>query len=221
MKDFNILIVEDDISSAKNLKKILVQQGAKVKLNHTGEHVLEQLTDVHLILLDIMLPYDDGLSIADYIHQHIDTPIIFLSARNDMDSKITGLRAGDDYITKPFHPTELISRINNILDRFYDKTPTTLFNLTIDPYKFEVFDQEDNEIPFTKIEKRLFFYLFSNIGTTLTKEQILQYVWPDGDIYDNSLNVYIKKIRQKTNDHDNTIISTIHGIGYRMNAHEK
>ncbi|WP_166626218.1 response regulator transcription factor [Jeotgalicoccus sp. S0W5] len=221
MKDFNILIVEDDISSAENLKKILVKQGARVSLNHTGEHVLEQLTDVHLILLDIMLPYDDGLSIADYIHQHVDIPIIFLTARNDMDSKITGLRAGDDYITKPFHPTELISRINNILGRFYDKTQTTLFNLTIDPYKFEVFDKEDNEIQFTKIEKRLFFYLFSNIGSTLTKEQILQYVWPDGDTYDNSLNVYIKKIRQKINDHDNMIISTIHGIGYRMNAHEK
>jgi DNA-binding response OmpR family regulator len=221
MKSFNILIVEDDISSAENLKKILVQQGANVKLNHTGENVLEQLTDVHLILLDIMLPYDDGLSIADYINQHVDTPIIFLTARNDMDSKITGLRSGDDYVTKPFHPAELISRIENILGRFYHKSKTKLFHLSIDNYKFEVLDQEEKEIPFTKIEKRLFFYLFTNLGTTLTKNQLLEYVWPEGDAYDNSLNVYIKKIREKINDKDNSIISTIHGIGYRMNQHEK
>jgi len=221
MKNYNILIVEDDISSAKNLSKILEAEGANVYLNHTGENVLEDLANIHIILLDIMLPFDDGLSISEYINQHVDIPIIFLTARNDIDSKIVGLRSGDDYVTKPFHPLELISRIENIAERFYKKEPVTLFGLTVSPEHFEIYDSNLNLITLTRTENRLFFYLFANINKTLTKSQILEYVWPDGDAFDNTLNVYIKKIRYKIGDENNKIITTIHGIGYRMNYHEK
>ena len=88
-------------------------------LDRTGDSVFNVLNDVHIIIMDIMLPNNDGLSITDEIRSISTIPIIYLSARVDIDSKVKGLNNGDDYLTKPFNPRELISRINNLLTIHY------------------------------------------------------------------------------------------------------
>lgn len=220
MNGYNILIVEDEVSVSKGLKKVLEDEGANVSVNETGEGVVEQLADVHLILMDIMLPFDDGLSISKEILRRVDIPIIFLTAMNDIDSKLDGLKSGEDYITKPFHPLELISRLNNVISRHYGNEISRVDHLSIDEKNFTVFNKEMREISFTRTERKIFFYLYKNINMTLSKDQIIEYTWPDGDIFDNIVSVYIKKIRQKINDAHGELIKTIHGIGYRMEFHE-
>lgn len=220
MNGYNILIVEDEVSVSKGLKKVLEDEGANVSVNETGEGVVEQLADVHLILMDIMLPFDDGLSLSKEILRRVDIPIIFLTAMNDIDSKLDGLKSGEDYITKPFHPLELISRLNNVISRHYGNEINRVDHLSIDEKNFTVFNEEMREISFTRTERKIFFYLYKNINMTLSKDQIIEYTWPDGDIFDNIVSVYIKKIRQKINDAHGELIKTIHGIGYRMEFHE-
>ena len=221
MKGYNILIVEDDRSISRNLKQILEDNGANVTLNETGQNVFEQVADNHLILMDIMLPVDDGLSISLDIKKRTNIPMIFLTARSDIDSKLKGLKSGEDYITKPFHPLELISRVDNLLGQYYSGQYVKLAHLLVDEKKAIVLDAQRNEILFTKTEQKLFFYLFKNINITLTKEKMMEHIWPDGETFDNILSVYIKKIRNKIADADGEIVRTMHGIGYRMINHDK
>ncbi|MCJ1655400.1 response regulator transcription factor [Staphylococcus sp. NRL 16/872] len=217
MKGYHILIVEDDDTIAKNLQLIFKQNGANVTVDKKGEHVFEVLNNIHLIVMDIMLPTTDGLSITDEIRQFSDVPIIYLSARVDIDSKIAGLGNGDDYLTKPFDPRELISRINNLLEKHYPNNETKLHNYLINIKSKEISDSNGNKLPLTKTETRLFFYLFENINFILTKQQLLNFVWPIESASENTLNAYIKKLRTKLED-DGTIIETIYGIGYRLNG---
>lgn len=222
MEGYNILIVEDDSIIASSIKRLLKSKGAKVYVNATGENVNEQLEDIHLILMDIMLPFDNGIELTKLIRKSDNNiPIIFLSARNDIESKLDGLRNGEDYLTKPFHPLELIARIENILNASYSKTMDYFYDFQIDIISKMVFDDQDNEVELSKTERNLFFYLYQNKNIILEKEKIIDYVWPEGDTYENSLNVYIKKLRDKLNDHDGKIIHTIYGIGYRLNGNEK
>lgn len=118
MKDYHILIVEDDKIISKNLKSIFEKNRARVSIDSTGNEIENYINKVHLIVMDIMLPHNDGLSLTDIIRQYTDIPIIYLTARSDIDSKIRGLGNGDDYLTKPFDPRELISRINNLLNQY-------------------------------------------------------------------------------------------------------
>ncbi|WP_414054600.1 response regulator transcription factor [Macrococcus equi] len=220
MKGFNILIVEDDSFIAKSLKKLFESKGANVRINATGENVIEQLDDIHLILMDVMLPYNDGISITKAIRLQFDTPIIFLSARNDIESKLNGLNNGEDYLTKPFHPLELIARVEKILSNLYDEQFKIINGFQVDVINKLLKDSDGKEVKLSKTERKLFFYLFNNINIILNKDQIINHVWPNGDTYENSLNVYIKKLRKKLND-DGTMINTIYGIGYRLNKNEK
>lgn len=216
MEGYKILIVEDDESILNSLKVMLEDLGAVITVNKTGENVIEQAPNQHMILMDIMLPFNDGFSITHDIKNKIDLPIIFLTARNDIDSKVKGLTSGEDYITKPFHPLELISRINNLLERHYGRTSVKIGHLLVDEKHSKVFKNDGPEIDFTYTEQAMFFYLFKNMNITLTKNQIIEYVWPDGDVFDNILSVYIKKIRNKIDDKNGEIIKTMHGLGYRM-----
>ncbi|RIN92057.1 DNA-binding response regulator, partial [Mammaliicoccus sciuri] len=109
MNGYHILVVEDDKIISKNLKLLFEQNNAKVTVDSTGNEVLNCLNKIHLIVMDIMLPQNDGLSLTDIIRERTDIPIIYLSARSDIDSKMKGLNNGDDYLTKPFDPRELMS----------------------------------------------------------------------------------------------------------------
>ncbi|MCE5058502.1 response regulator transcription factor [Mammaliicoccus sciuri] len=217
MNGYHILVVEDDKIISKNLKLLFEQNNAKVTVDSTGNEVLNCLNKIHLIVMDIMLPQNDGLSLTDIIRERTDIPIIYLSARSDIDSKMKGLNNGDDYLTKPFDPRELMSRINNLLKNYYGDKKMMIHDLEID-LKARTVMKDNNYINFTQTESNIFFYLVSNIDLNLTKEQIMNYVWQDGNAYENTLNVYIKKIRSKINDSQSEIIETIYGIGYRLNS---
>ncbi|MCJ0952496.1 response regulator transcription factor [Mammaliicoccus sciuri] len=217
MNGYHILVVEDDKIISKNLKLLFEQNNAKVTVDSTGNEVLNCLNKIHLIVMDIMLPQNDGLSLTDIIRERTDIPIIYLSARSDIDSKMKGLNNGDDYLTKPFDPRELMSRINNLLKNYYGDKKMMIHDLEID-LKDRTVMKDNDYINFTQTESIIFFYLVSNINLNLTKEQIMNYVWQDGNAYENTLNVYIKKIRSKINDSQSEIIETIYGIGYRLNS---
>lgn len=221
MKGYNILIVEDDSMIASSLKRLLESRGARVETNSTGENVIEQLHDIHLILMDIMLPFDNGIAITQAVREHYHIPIIFLSARNDIESKLDGLQNGEDYLTKPFHPLELIARIEKVLSNTYTEEIEKYYDFHIDKKHKQLMDNDHIEIELSKTERKLFFYLYENTNVVLEKDKIMQFMWPNGDAFDNSLNVYIKKLRTKLNDVDNSMINTVYGIGYRMNSYEK
>jgi len=221
MKNYNILIVEDDESVLKQLKQILEDEGANIKVNTTGEDVVAQVADIHLILMDIMLPFDDGLSIIKSLPRSSNIPVIYLTARSDIDIKLEGLKTGEDYITKPFHPLELISRIEKILERCYRNDYIQIKHLYVDEKGLAVFNRDMHEISLTAKERQLFFYLYRNKGITLSKEQLMDMIWSDGETFDNILSVYVKKLRQKIKDVEGELIKTIHGIGYRMMNHEE
>ncbi|UTH02104.1 response regulator transcription factor [Macrococcoides canis] len=221
MKEFNVLIIEDDTIILHSIKRLLESKGLNIFINQTGENVVQQLVDMHLIIMDIMLPYDNGLSITQEIRKFSNIPIIFMSARNDIDTKLQGLSNGEDYITKPFHPLELIARVQNLLDKHYIDDIFAFHNFTIDAVNHIIYDASDEIVKLTKTEHKLFFYLFSNLNTVLTKEQIFDYIWADEDKFDNLLNTYIKRLRSKLQDRDAKIIKTVYGIGYRMVSHEE
>ncbi|UOB20219.1 response regulator transcription factor [Macrococcus armenti] len=221
MKGFNVLIIEDDTIILHSIKRLLESKGLNIFINQTGENVLQQLVDMHLIIMDIMLPYDNGLSITQEIRKFSNIPIIFMSARNDIDTKLQGLSNGEDYITKPFHPLELIARVQNLLDKHYSGDVVTFHNFKIDAVNHIIYDASDEIVKLTKTEHKLFFYLFNNLNTVLTKEQIFDYIWADEDKFENLLNTYIKRLRSKLQDRDAKIIKTVYGIGYRMASHEE
>lgn len=217
MKGFHILIVEDDSIIAKNLKKLFEQNNVKVSLDYNGDRVMRYLNEVHLIIMDVMLPGMDGIHLTDLIRQTTDIPILYLTARNDISAKLEGLRNGDDYLTKPFDPRELFLRVENLIDKYYSNKKITIGELTID-IRARTVMIDNAYVNFTKTENVIFFYLVSNINVNLTKAQIINFVWQAESVYENTLNVYIKKIRSKINDRDATVIETVYGVGYRLNS---
>ncbi|MCC2094487.1 response regulator transcription factor [Staphylococcus haemolyticus] len=217
MEGFHILLVEDDETIAKNLKQILQQKGAQVTLDRTGDSVFNVLNDVHIIIMDIMLPNNDGLCITDEIRSISTIPIIYLSARVDIDSKVKGLNNGDDYLTKPFNPRELISRINNLLTIHYADKEAQFYEFKVNAKDKIIKSNDGNQLSLTKTERRLFFYMYENRDLILTKDQIIDYVWQFESASENTLNAYVKKLRTKLLD-SGTIIETIYGIGYRLNG---
>ncbi|MFO3719732.1 response regulator transcription factor [Staphylococcus felis] len=171
----------------------------------------------HLIIMDVMLPGMDGIHLTDLIRQTTDIPILYLTARNDISAKLEGLRNGDDYLTKPFDPRELFLRVENLIDKYYSDKKITIGELTID-IRARTVMIDNAYVNFTKTENVIFFYLVSNINVNLTKAQIINFVWQAESVYENTLNVYIKKIRSKINDRDATVIETVYGVGYRLNS---
>ncbi|WP_239733399.1 MULTISPECIES: response regulator transcription factor [Mammaliicoccus] len=215
----HILVVEDDKDISENIKKILNYEGFLVTLKSDGRDLIEDTNMYDLILMDIMLPYQDGIVLAKKIKSIRKIPILFLTARHDIKTKLEGLKLGEDYLPKPFDPLELIARINNIINSYYGPPNYKIENITVQLQEKRLFIKQ-KEIILTKTEKDLFFYLFENKNHNLEKEQIINYLWPWGEATDSILAVYIKKLREKLDDTDSKIIKTVYGIGYRLNTFE-
>lgn len=215
MNNYDILIVEDDKSIANLLKQILDDEGFNTIMDNDGHIARTSFSEFHLIVMDIMLSNNNGLEIAKTIRSQKDMPIIFLTARLDLNSKYNGLDIGNDYLEKPFEPIELIMRIKNLILMFYGPNLYELFHLKIDQTNRTVYLGE-KEIKFTKTELNLFFYLFENRDRTLTKEQIMDKIWPFGSTFDSVLNVYINRVRSKIQDNENNIIKNSYGLGYSL-----
>ena len=188
----------------------------------TTKEVIDIIHEIDLVIMDIMLPGEDGYQITKKIKNlGLNIPIIFLSARSDMDSKLQGLTIGEDYMIKPFDPRELLLRMQKMLDNRYG-TFTQIKHLYIDAEHKKVFNHNlHNEIEFTAIERKIFFYLYENRNRILTKEHFFDYLWQLEDRNQNIVNVHIKKVRTKINDNTGEIIQNIYGEGYRLNTYIK
>ena len=216
MEGYNILIVEDDNSIASSLKGILEAEGAKITVDNDGTLAQTDYDQYHLILMDIMLPNEDGIIISKRIAQKMDIPIIFITAKGDTDTKVAGLKLGKDYVEKPFDPLEIIERINNAIVSQYGPRLFKVKHIFIEQNAMKVYSQKHIEIKLTKTERDLFFYLFKNKNIILTKDQIMDEIWPYGITFDTVLNVYINKLREKLEDYDGEIICNLYGVGYQI-----
>ena len=214
-----ILLVEDNELIIKGLKYSLEQEKFQVEVSMTynkSKELLEKET-YDLIIIDIMLPDGSGFDLCKYIKEKFEIPVIFLTAKDEEKDVVLGFDIGaDDYIIKPFRNRELISRINNVLRR-YNKNAKELKckNIKIDLEANRVYI-DDKEVIFTALEYKILILLFNNIGKTVTREKLLDKIWDVAGnfVNDNTLTVYIKRIREKLGD-DN-VIKTIKGIGYRV-----
>ena len=216
-----LLLVEDDKTIVENLCVFLQQEGFFVESVFGQKQAIELLEEKYydLVLLDISLADGNGFAIFSYIKQNTDIPVIFLTASGDEYSVVTGLDMGaDDYISKPFRPRELVSRIGVVLRRS-GKASAVLESggITIDTGK-AVVKRDGNEIFLSALEYRILLILFQNKGMILSREKLLEAIWDvAGDfVNDNTLTVYIKRLREKIEKEPAKpeIIKTIRGMGY-------
>lgn len=221
-----ILLVEDDKTIAMGLEYSLQQEKFSTLVcfdMKTGKKALDD--DIFdLCIFDLSLPDGSGYELCKMARKKGDTPVIFLTACDDEVNIVMGLDMGaDDYITKPFRIRELISRINSVLRRYHkDSTSKSIFeirNIKINTLDAKVY-KNDVEITLTALEYKLLLTFANNSGLVLSRGQLLEGIWDvSGDfVNDNTLTVYIKRIREKIEDdpQNPTIIKTIRGLGYKM-----
>lgn len=216
----NILVVEDDSSIVMGLKFCLEQEGFKVFSVSTGEEALHFKERVSLVLLDLNLPDMHGFEVLKVWKDK--APVICLTACDEEVLIVEGLDMGAyDYVTKPFKTRELISRMKNILKREKkeDSSFLLLGNLQIDVTGAKV-TKNNKEIFLTAMEYKILLMLAMNPRRAFTREEILAYIWDVNEVYvnDNTLTVYIKRLREKIEDDitNPKIIKTVRGFGYKI-----
>lgn len=221
----NILLIEDDPRISGFLTQGLTENQHLVTLVQSAEEAQTQLTSQNwdLILLDIMLPGIDGIELTKLIrYKQLQTPLLILSALGSVDDKIKALDAGaDDYLVKPFHFKELLSRIHALHRRYqnkYDENSNTieLAHLKIDKVKYAVY-AFDELVELSPTEYRLLVYLVENAHKVLSRNQILTAVW-DIDFQNNTnvVDVYISYLRAKIETPSQKLIQTVKGVGYMI-----
>ncbi len=221
-----LLLVEDDSTILEGLKFCLQKENFEVETAQTGEEASKKVIDfnIDLMLLDINLPDINGIELYKKIKSKKDIPTIFLTA-NDLETTIVeALDSGaDDYITKPFKTRELISRINSVLRRVSkNENKNIIENAGIKINLKEATVYKNNEKVFlTALEYKILLILFMHPGHVFTRESILAEIWDTEEEYvnDNTLTVYIKRIREKLEKDpaDPKIILTVRGLGYKVN----
>jgi len=223
-----ILVVEDDIKLSAFLKKGLEEEQFAVDVCRNGIDALHFMgvNDYDVVILDIMLPGKDGLTICKEIRERsINTPIIMLTAKDTVEDKISGLSEGaDDYITKPFSFEELLARIKALIRRSQDYKVKVLKvkDLELDPWKRKV-TKKGKEISLTGKEYALLEYLMRNKGRVVSQSMIIEHVWDmNYEGLSNVVNVYVNHLRKKTGrDSGDKIIHTVRGYGYRIDEDKK
>lgn len=227
-KNIHILVVDDDTEIREMISERLQREGFQVSAASNGKIALEtaQLILPNLILMDVMMPELDGIETCRRIKENpaiAHIPVLFLTARNEEFAELAGFGAGaEDYIAKPVRLNILISRIDAILRRtlhsnqtnFESKTDCLTFpGLIIDKSR-HVVEFEDQTVQLPKKEFALLYYLAQHPGRVFTREEILENVWGN-DIFvvDRTIDVHIRKIREKLN---NLFIYTVKGIGYKF-----
>ena len=219
----NILLVEDDKAIVSNLTTFLHGEGFLVDAvsgQTAACEILAQNT-YDLVLLDISLAEGNGFALCSYIKSNTEIPVIFLTASGDEYSVVTGLDMGaDDYIAKPFRPRELVSRMKNVLRRA-DKMQSVIEidGVVVDTAKGTV-TKNGAEIFLSALEYRILLVFFNNKGIVLSRENLLEKIWDIAGefVNDNTLTVYIKRLREKIEDDpaNPTLIKTVRGLGYKV-----
>ena len=226
----NILMVEDDSTIAFGVKYALEQEGFNVDICKDLESSRENIEkkEYDIILLDVMLPDGNGYDLCKEIRNIQDTPIIFLTACDEEVNIVMGLDiGGDDYMTKPFRVRELISRIKAVLRRRgknnESKKVLKFGNLSIHTLEARVY-KNGEEVFLTSVEYKLLLILIQNKNTVLSRSQILEKLWDVtyDFVNDNTLTVYIKRLREKIEDDstDPQHVITVRGLGYKWNGCE-
>lgn len=215
-----ILLVEDTQSIILGLEYLFKEEGFELEVASNKKQAIEKIdnNNFDLILLDIMLPDGNGFEIGKYVKKNTDTPIIFLTTKDEEKDVVYGLELGaEDYIIKPFRNRELISRVKNVLKRNQKSNILICKNIKIDAELGKVYN-DDEEIVLTKLEYKILLNLFTNQNKLVTREEILNDIWDIAGnfVNDNTLTVYIKRIREKIGDKDGQVIQTVRGLGYRV-----
>lgn len=218
-----IFLVEDDKTIAKNLILLLRSEGFTVTHAPTQGDALTSLVGnkFDLALIDISLPDGNGFTVCTEIKETQDIPVIFLTASGDEASVVTGLNMGaDDYITKPFRPRELIARIRTAL-RKSGRSPSAfeIFGLYVDMAS-GVVKKDGSEVFLSALEYRLLLVFINNPKSIITRSKLLDELWDAAGefVNDNTLTVYIKRLREKieNNPANPQVILTVRGTGYRL-----
>jgi len=225
--NFKILIVDDDIDIIEFIGYNLRKEGFEVFEAKNGKEAIESVknNNVHLILMDVMMPEINGIDACEQIRlmpEQNNILIAFLTARGEDYSQIAGFEAGaDDYITKPIKPKVLISRIKALLKRYSNKTESKeknndiieIGNLKIDKEKYLVFNK-NSEIALPKKEFSLLLLLVSKTHKVFTREEIFEKIWGNDIIVgDRTIDVHIRKLRKKIGE---KYIKTVKGVGYKF-----
>jgi two-component system OmpR family response regulator len=221
-----ILVVDDDSHIREVIVFTLEKSGMKVFQAANGVEALQSV-DTHnpdLIVLDISMPELDGLEVCKKLRKKSDTPILFLSSRDEEIDKIIGLEiGGDDYMTKPFSPRELVARINAILKRSMGQTTpsaetkTSHGKITIDTLSYTA-QAGSHQIPLTATEFMLLLALFKHSNKVFTRDELMDQAYGVNiTVSDRTIDSHIRRIRSKFSTADiNDVISTSHGIGYKL-----
>lgn len=218
-----ILVVEDEHKIAAFLKRGLTEEGYAVDIAYDGDDALDWLLVVpfDLIILDVLLPRRSGVEVARALrHRGFHTPVLMLTARDDVEDRVQGLDSGaDDYLTKPFAFSELLARIRALLRR----EPTThgvllqLADLTLDPVT-HVVTRGGSPVTLAHKEYQILDYLLRHPHQVLTRTMIVEHVWGyDFESESNVIDVHIRSLRRKLDDdHPTKLIHTVRGVGYRL-----
>ena len=223
-----ILIVDDDNNIAELISLYLTKECYDTKIVNDGEEALQafETYNPNMILLDLMLPGIDGYQVCREIRTKSNVPIIMLSAKGEIFDKVLGLELGaDDYIMKPFDSKELVARVKAVLRRFQPMKTTAVTppakcveypNLTVNLSNYSVI-YNGRQIDMPPKELELLYFLASSPNQVFTREQLLDHIWGYEYIGDTrTVDVHVKRLREKINDHQNWQIATVWGIGYKF-----
>ena len=216
-KQMQILLVEDNKAITKALTYNLEQNKYKVLC---AENVAQTLTileqeKIDLIILDVTLPDGNGFDLYKTIKKKYGISTIFLTAKDEESDVVKGLELGaEDYVTKPFSTRELIARINKVLLRNKKNNIIKIQDITCNLDKMCIYKGEE-ELSFSSLELKILMLLFTNLNKVITRDYIIEKIWDwtGNDVFDNTITVYMKRIRQKLGS---PIITTVKGIGYRI-----
>lgn len=221
----NLFLLEDDYAIATGLCYSLENEGYSVTLASGVKQAIDIISKekFSLYILDLTLPDGSGYDVCKEIKKQGDLPVIFLTAYDDEVNVVMGFEFGaDDYISKPFRLKELLVRIKSVLRRYNNETADGVIkfkDLTVNTNEAKVY-KDGNEIILTAMEYRLLLILLNNRGKVLSRTQLLENIWDvDGDfVEDNTLTVYIKRLRDKIEEEPNRplIIKTVRGLGYMI-----
>ena len=216
-----ILLIEDNNTVRSSLTYLLKENSYKVIEASNYKEARQKLIELpDFIILDISLPDGNGLDLYKEHIKELNIPTIFLTAKDDEETIVKGLTIGaEDYIKKPFSSKELLIRISKILMRQEKNTIIEVKNIKFDIDKMEVY-KSDKKVDLTSLEIKILSLLFTSLNKVVTRNYIMDKIWEwtGNDVEDNTVTVYLKRIREKL---DTDIILTIKGIGYRIDNNEK
>ena len=217
-----ILLVEDSLAIIKGLEYSFKQENYNLSIATNLKQASKIIEDkkIDLIILDIGLPDGNGLDFYENTVKSLNISTIFLTAQDDEETIVKGLNLGaDDYITKPFSTKELFARINKIILRNKKNTIIQIKDIKFDMDKMIVY-KNDKIIELTSLELKILHLLFTNQNKVVKRDDIIDKIWEwtGNDVNDNTVTVYLKRIREKL---DTDIITTVKGIGYRIDRNEE